>query len=58
MTKVRIQLFNSIDAEIGSAIVPIPDDEESEDAIGRALIGLLNHSWILSPGDSIKIMEF
>ena len=58
MTKVRIQLFNSIDEEIGSAVIPIADDEEREYAISMALIKLLNHSWSPDVGDSIKIMEF
>ena len=58
MTKVRIQVFNSLDEEIGSAVIPIADDEEREDAIGKALIKLLKHSWSLDVGDSIKITEF
>lgn len=58
MTKVRIQVFNSIDEEIGSAVIPIADDEEREDAIVKALVELLTHSWSLDVGDSIKIMEF
>jgi hypothetical protein len=58
MTKVRIQLFNSTDAEIGSAVIPIADDEEIENAISRALIKLLTHSWSPIAGDTIKILEF
>jgi hypothetical protein len=58
MTKVRIQLFNSLDDEIGSAIIPIADDEEREYSITAALIRLLKHTWSPDVGDSIKIMEF
>jgi len=54
--KLKIILDNGA-GELGSHVVTVPQGEDENTILDRAVIKLIQHSWTLAPGDTIRIVE-
>jgi hypothetical protein len=53
--KLRIILTNGHACELDTKLITVKNDDE--DGIGSAVAKLLAHTWVLYPGDTIRIVE-
>ena len=53
---IRIALIGAHGGELAAHDIQVSDDQDEIDAtISVAVVKLIQHTWILSPGDTIKI---
>ena len=54
---IRIALIGDHGGELAAYDIQIDDQDDVDAAISVTVVNLVQHTWTLSPGDTIKITE-
>jgi len=54
--KLKIILDNGA-GELGSHVIEVRHGEDENVVLDKAVIKLIQHTWTLAPGDTIRIVE-